>query len=37
MPNFRVNNIGATIEQYRISFNRNTIVFDDHFIRDGHL
>ena len=27
----------ATIEQYRISFNRNTIVVNDHFIREGHL
>ena len=27
----------ATIEQYRISFNRNTKVVNDHFIREGHL
>ena len=27
----------ATIEQYKISFNRNTIVVNDHFIREGHL
>ena len=27
----------ATIEQYRISFNRNTMVVNDHFIREGHL
>ena len=27
----------ATIEQYRISFNRNTMVFDDQFIREDHL
>ena len=27
----------ATIERYRISFNRNTMVVNDHFIREGHL
>ena len=27
----------ATIKQYRISFNHNTMVFDDQFIREGHL
>ena len=27
----------ATIEQYRISFNRNTIVVNDHFIREGYV
>ena len=26
----------ATIEQYWISFNRNTMVVNDHFIRKGH-
>ena len=26
----------ATIEQYRISFNRNTMVVNDHFIMEGH-
>ena len=26
----------ATIEQYRISFNRNIMVVNDHFIREGH-
>ena len=26
-----------TIEQYRSSFNRNTMVINDHFIREGHL
>ena len=26
----------ATIEQYRISLNRNTMVVNDHFIREGH-
>ena len=25
------------IEQYRISFNRNTMVVNDHFIREDHL
>ena len=25
----------ATIEQYRISFSRNTMVVNDHFIREG--
>ena len=27
----------ATIEQCRISFNRNTMVDNYHFIREGHL
>ena len=27
----------ATNQQYRISFNRNTMVVDGHFIREGHL
>ena len=27
----------ATIEQYRISCNRNTIIVNDHFITEGHL
>ena len=27
----------AAIEQYRISFNRNTMVVNDHFIREGQL
>ena len=27
----------ATIEQYRISFNRNTMVVNNHFIRESHL
>ena len=27
----------ATIEQYRISFNRNTMVVNDHFMKEGHL
>ena len=27
----------ATIEQYRISLNRNTMVVNDDFIREGHL
>ena len=26
----------ATIKQYRISFNRNTMVLNDHFITEGH-
>ena len=26
----------ATIEKYRISFNRNTVVVNDHFTRAGH-
>ena len=26
----------ATMEQYRISFNRNTTVFNEQFIREGH-
>ena len=27
----------ATVEQYRISFNRNTIVVNIHFIRESYL
>ena len=27
----------ATIEQYRVSSNRNTMVVNDHFIREGYL
>ena len=27
----------ARIQQYQISFNRNTMVVNDHIIREGHL
>ena len=27
----------SAIEQYQISFNRNTMVVNDHFIWEGHL
>ena len=27
----------ATFKQYRISFNRNTMIINDHFIRKGHV
>ena len=27
----------VTIEQYRISFNLNTMIVNDHFIGEGHL
>ena len=36
MPKFWVNPL-ATIEQYRISFNRNIMVVNDHFIKEGRL
>ena len=29
--------LATIIEQYQISFNRNTMIVNDHFIREGHL